>query len=126
MRTVAALREAGLAIALDDFGTGYSSFAHLKRLPIDVVKIDRTFTAGVPDDPHDAAIVEAVIGIATRYGFSTIAEGVETMEQASYLLAAGCSHAQGFAYAPPLTETAFSAYLRDARNSVRDGAYMRA
>ena len=95
MRTVAALREAGLAIALDDFGTGYSSLAHLKRLPIDVVKIDRTFTAGVPDDPHDAAIVEAVLGIATRYGFATIAEGVETPRQAAYLLAAGCFHAQG-------------------------------
>jgi diguanylate cyclase (GGDEF)-like protein len=112
MRTVAALREAGLAIALDDFGTGYSSFAHLKRLPIDVVKIDRTFTAGVPDDPHDAAIVEAVIGIATRYGFTTIAEGVETMRQASYLRSAGCFYAQGFAYAPPLTEEAFAAHLR--------------
>ena len=60
MRTVADLREAGLLIALDDFGTGYSSLAHLKRLPIDVVKIDGAFTAGVPNDPHDAAIVEAV------------------------------------------------------------------
>jgi diguanylate cyclase (GGDEF)-like protein len=120
-RTVAALREAGLAIALDDFGTGYSSFAHLKRLPIDVVKIDRTFTAGVPDDPHDAAIVEAVIGIATRYGFTTIAEGVETMRQASYLRSAGCFHAQGFAYAPPLTEEAFTAHLR-ARETPRAAA----
>ncbi|HEX3462565.1 MAG TPA: EAL domain-containing protein [Candidatus Elarobacter sp.] len=126
MRTVAALREAGLAIALDDFGTGYSSFAHLKRLPIDVVKIDRTFTAGVPDDPHDAAIVEAVIGIATRYGFTTIAEGVETMGQAAYLLGAGCLHAQGYHYAQPMTAAAFSAYLRNARNSVRGAAYMRA
>ena len=126
MRTVAELREAGLAIALDDFGTGYSSFAHLKRLPVDVLKIDRTFTAGLPDDPHDAAIVEAVIGIATRYGFATIAEGVESMGQASYLLAAGCAHAQGFAYAPPLAEEAFASYLRDARNSGLDGAYMRA
>jgi diguanylate cyclase (GGDEF)-like protein len=126
MRAVAALREAGLAIALDDFGTGYSSFAHLKRLPIDVVKIDGTFTAGVPDDPHDAAIVEAVIGIATRYGFETIAEGVETMEQASYLLAAGCLQAQGFAYAPALAEDEFAAYLHGTRNTVSTGAYIRA
>jgi diguanylate cyclase (GGDEF)-like protein len=124
MRSVAALREAGLAIALDDFGTGYSSFAHLKRLPIDVLKIDRTFTAGVPDDPHDAAIVEAVVGIARRYGFTTIAEGVETAEQAAYLLAAGCYHAQGFAYAPPLSESEFAAYVRGARNSPAAEAYI--
>jgi diguanylate cyclase (GGDEF)-like protein len=111
MRTVAGLREAGLAIALDDFGTGYSSLAHLKRLPLDVVKIDGSFTAGVPDDPHDVAIVEAVVGIATRYGFATIAEGVETQQQAAYLLSAGCFLAQGFAYAPALPEAAFTAML---------------
>jgi diguanylate cyclase (GGDEF)-like protein len=126
MRAIAALREAGLAIALDDFGTGYSSLAHLKRLPIDVVKIDGAFTAGVPDDPHDAAIVEAVLGIASRYGFTTIAEGVETARQASYLLSAGCFHAQGFAYAPPLSETEFAEYVCAARNSRADAAYMRA
>jgi diguanylate cyclase (GGDEF)-like protein len=126
MRAVAGLREAGLAIALDDFGTGYSSLAHLKRLPIDVVKIDRTFTAGVPDDPHDAAIVEAVLGIAKRYGFATIAEGVETMRQASYLLAAGCPQAQGFAYAPAMSADAFGAWLRGARNSTPAAPYIRA
>jgi diguanylate cyclase (GGDEF)-like protein len=111
MRTIAALRDAGLAIALDDFGTGYSSLTHLKRLPLDVVKIDGSFTAGVPHDPHDVAIVEAVIGLATRFGFATIAEGVETARQASYLLSAGCFHAQGFAYARPLAEADFTALL---------------
>jgi diguanylate cyclase (GGDEF)-like protein len=126
MRTVADLREAGLLIALDDFGTGYSSLAHLKRLPIDVLKIDGTFTAGVPNDPHDAAIVEAVVGIATRYGFETIAEGVETMQQASYLLSIGCGLAQGFAYAPPMAAADFDAWLRAARNTPRAGAYIRA
>ncbi|HEY0394694.1 MAG TPA: bifunctional diguanylate cyclase/phosphodiesterase [Candidatus Elarobacter sp.] len=126
MRTVAALREAGLQIALDDFGTGYSSFAHLKRLPIDVVKIDRAFTSGVPDDPHDAAIVEAVVGLATRYGFATVAEGVETARQAAYVRRAGCTYAQGFVYAPPLDEAAFATYLREARNTPREHAYMRA
>ncbi|MBV8370557.1 MAG: EAL domain-containing protein [Candidatus Eremiobacteraeota bacterium] len=126
MRTVADLREAGLLIALDDFGTGYSSLAHLKRLPIDVVKIDGTFTAGVPNDPHDAAIVEAVVGIATRYGFETVAEGVETMEQAAYLRSVGCDLAQGFAYAPPMAAADFEAWLRAARNTPRAGAYIRA
>jgi diguanylate cyclase (GGDEF)-like protein len=123
-RTVAALREAGLQIALDDFGTGYSSLAHLKRLPIDVVKIDGTFTAGVPGDPHDAAIVEAVVGIATRYGFATVAEGVETAQQAEYLRAAGCTYGQGFVYAAPMDEASFGAYLRGARNSSLQPAYM--
>jgi diguanylate cyclase (GGDEF)-like protein len=112
LRTVGALRDAGLAIALDDFGTGYSSLEHLKRLPLDLVKIDRAFTAGVPDDPHDAAIVEAVIGIATRYGFATLAEGVETQRQADYLASAGCRYAQGFVYAQPVAADVFFAALR--------------
>jgi diguanylate cyclase (GGDEF)-like protein len=111
LRTVGALREAGLAIALDDFGTGFSSLEHLKRLPLDLVKIDRAFTAGVPGDPHDAAIVEAVIGIATRYGFATLAEGVETQGQAEYLASAGCRYAQGYLYAPPLAAEVFTARL---------------
>jgi diguanylate cyclase (GGDEF)-like protein len=126
MRAIAGMRDAGLAIALDDFGTGYSSLAHLKRLPIDVVKIDRTFTAGVPDDPHDAAIVEAVVGIATRYGYATIAEGVETNEQASYLRSVGCGFAQGFVYAAPMPAADFDAWLSAARNTRRAGAYIRA
>jgi diguanylate cyclase (GGDEF)-like protein len=115
-RNLAVLRQAGMKIALDDFGTGYSSLAQLKRLPIDVVKIDRSFTAGVPDDPHDAAIVEAVLGLARRYGFNTIAEGVETQRQASYLDQAGCAIAQGYLYSPPLPEEAFTAYMSAARN----------
>ncbi|HEY0614310.1 MAG TPA: EAL domain-containing protein [Candidatus Elarobacter sp.] len=126
MRTVAAMREAGVAVALDDFGTGYSSLAHLKRLPIDVLKIDRLFTAGIPDDAHDAAIVAAVVGIASRFGFTTIAEGVETPRQASALLAAGCTQAQGFGYGAPMGEAEFNAYLQRARNSRRGAAYMRA
>ncbi|HZW53874.1 MAG TPA: bifunctional diguanylate cyclase/phosphodiesterase, partial [Candidatus Elarobacter sp.] len=125
-RAIGALREAGLSIALDDFGTGYSSFAHLKRLPIDVIKIDRTFTAGLPDDRHDAAIVEAVIGIASRYGFTTVAEGVETPAQAAHLLRAGCTYAQGFLYAAPLAEAEFATYLREARNSPPRAAYIQA
>jgi diguanylate cyclase (GGDEF)-like protein len=101
-RAVALLRSAGFAIALDDFGTGYSSLAHLRRLPIDVVKIDRSFVSGLPDDPHDVAIVEAVLSIAERFGFKTVAEGVETAAQAALLATRGCSFAQGYAYAKPM------------------------
>ncbi len=121
-RNLTMLRDAGMRIALDDFGTGYSSLSHLKRLPIDVVKIDRSFTAGVPDDPHDVAIVEAVLGLARRYGFGTVAEGVEFERQAAYLAEAGCAIAQGFLYAPPLPEHAFAAYLRASRNRLTNAS----
>ncbi len=125
-RNLAVLRDAGMCVALDDFGTGYSSLAQLKRLPIDVVKIDRSFTAGVPDDPHDVAIVEAVLGLARRYGFNTIAEGVESARQAAYLNEAGCPIAQGFLYAPPLPKADFDEFLRRSRNRVADAPYNRA
>ena len=113
----AMLREAGFAIALDDFGTGYSSLSHLRRLPIDVVKIDRSFVAGIPHDQHDVAIVEAVTSIASRYGFATVAEGVETSEHAAFLSAHGCTHGQGYLYAPPMPADAFDRYLRERRQA---------
>ena len=121
-RNLGVLRDAGMRIALDDFGTGYSSLAQLKRLPIDVVKIDRSFTAGVPDDQHDVAIVEAVLGLARRYGFDTIAEGVENERQATYLDEIGCSIAQGYLYAPPLPEKSFTSYLRASRNRLTNAS----
>ena len=112
-RVIAALRDAGLRVALDDFGTGYSSLAHLKRLPIDVVKIDRAFIDGIPGDPHDTAIVEAVVSIAQRYGFETVAEGVERADQGTLLTAIGCTHAQGYAYARPMPAADFTAWLAE-------------
>ncbi|HTW85984.1 MAG TPA: EAL domain-containing protein [Candidatus Sulfotelmatobacter sp.] len=115
-----ALRKAGLGIALDDFGTGYSSLSHLRRLQLDLVKIDRSFIAGVPSDTHDIAIVEAVISIAERYGFHTVAEGVETFPQIAFLAAQGCTYGQGFIYARPMSETAFETWLGD--RLVRPGA----
>lgn len=114
-RAIAALRAAGLRIALDDFGTGYSSLAHLKRLPIDVVKIDHVFIAGIPGDAQDLAIVEAVISIGASYGFTTLAEGVEKRSQVAFLARAGCALAQGYAYAHPMPADAFDRWLRDRR-----------
>jgi diguanylate cyclase (GGDEF)-like protein len=116
-KSIALLRDAGLAIALDDFGTGYSSLARLRALPIHVVKIDRTFIGGTPHDAQDVAIVEAVVSIAKRYGFETVAEGVETMEQVAFLSAAGCTHGQGFVYARPMPVDAFDRWL-----AVRSGS----
>jgi len=119
-KTLSAMREAGLRIALDDFGTGYSSLAQLKRLPVDVVKVDRAFIAGVPDDVHDVAIVEAVLGLASCYGFETIAEGVESDTQIAWLTYVGCTYAQGFAYARPMPASVTDAWLaqRTTRTTV--------
>jgi diguanylate cyclase (GGDEF)-like protein len=106
-----ALHGAGVRVALDDFGTGYSSLAHLKRLPIDVVKIDRAFITGLPADRFDAAIVNAVITICSNFGFETLAEGIEYEHQAEFLLAAGCSLGQGFLYARPMPASQFEALI---------------
>jgi diguanylate cyclase (GGDEF)-like protein len=126
LRNVDRLRAAGFAIALDDFGTGYSSLAHLKRLPVDVVKIDQAFTSGVPGDPHDEAIVGAVLEIAHRFGFEAIAEGVETAKQIAWLAAAGCRFGQGYAFASPMPAEAFDLWLSERRNTGSGRAYMRA
>jgi diguanylate cyclase len=110
-----ALHEAGLFIALDDFGTGYTSLQHLKRLPIDVLKIDRAFVNGLPHNKQDGAIVEALLSIARAFAFATLAEGVETEEQAAALRAAGCELGQGFLYARPMPIEDFSKLLGPAR-----------
>jgi diguanylate cyclase (GGDEF)-like protein len=107
-----ALRSAGIQVALDDFGTGYSSLAHLKRLPIDVVKIDRAFITGLPADRFDVAIVDAVLSIARSFGFETLAEGIELDAQAAFLQSAGCALGQGFLFARPLPADEFDALLK--------------
>jgi EAL domain-containing protein (putative c-di-GMP-specific phosphodiesterase class I) len=109
MKVMKALRKLGVRIALDDFGTGYSSLAHLKRLPLDVVKIDRAFVDGLPKDRHDAAVVNAVLSLAKSYGLETVAEGIETPEQAGFLRAAGCRIGQGFLYGKGLPFHEFEA-----------------
>jgi EAL domain-containing protein (putative c-di-GMP-specific phosphodiesterase class I) len=100
-RALHALRALGLRVALDDFGLGYSSLGHLKALPVDVVKVDRSFIAGVCDSQQDQAVVEAVLAIAKRTGVSVVAEGVETEEQDRLLRGLGCEVVQGFLYGRP-------------------------
>src|SRR5207237_3872014 len=90
-------------LALDDFGTGYSSLRALQRFPVDVIKIDRSFVAGIERDPQQAAIVSAIIGLAHALGLQTVAEGIETLGQVDRLRALGCDHLQGFYFAEPLT-----------------------
>ncbi|HEY6779828.1 MAG TPA: EAL domain-containing protein, partial [Thermoleophilaceae bacterium] len=86
----------------DDFGTGFSSLAQFKQLPIEVVKIDRAFVAGLGADPGDSAIVASIMSLAHAMGLHVVAEGVETEQQARELRALGCPVAQGFLFAPAL------------------------
>lgn len=100
-RALSGLRDTGVEIAIDDFGTGYSSLSYLKRLPVDVVKIDRAFVSGLGVDPADRALVEAVVNAAHALGLRVIAEGVETGRQLDELRSLGCDAAQGFLLARP-------------------------
>lgn len=104
------LRDHGVRVAIDDFGTGYSSLSYLKQLPIDNLKIDRSFVRDVPDDGNDCAIVHAIVGMAHALGLATIAEGIETPDQEEFLTDIGCHRVQGFLYARPLPEAEFFDY----------------
>jgi diguanylate cyclase (GGDEF)-like protein/PAS domain S-box-containing protein len=106
------LKSIGVKLAVDDFGIGYSSLANLRELlPVDALKIDRSFVSGVGANADDHAIVESVIGLARSLGLDAVAEGVETSDQASLLADLACSHAQGFHFARPLTPVAASELL---------------
>ncbi len=106
-----ALRALGVRIAIDDFGTGYSSLGILHRLPVDILKIDRSFVAGVDGTPRDRSLVEAILTLADALGTTTVAEGVERETQAEALRALGCRRAQGFHFARPLAHDDAIAYL---------------
>jgi EAL domain-containing protein (putative c-di-GMP-specific phosphodiesterase class I) len=96
------LRSHGIRIAIDDFGTGYSSLHYLTRLPVDILKIDRSFVAELNGTPEGSAITEAVIRLSQVLHLGTVAEGIETTAQAEELLALGCDTGQGYLYAKPM------------------------
>ncbi len=101
-RALAGLKALGVTLAIDDFGTGYSSLSYLKRFPVDAVKVDRVFVDGLGTDPHDTALVAAIVAMAGALELDVTAEGVETVEQLTELKALGVRRAQGYLLARPM------------------------
>lgn len=115
---LSALRQLGVGISLDDFGTGYSSLAYLKRMPVDQVKIDRSFVRDIVTDPHDRVIVATIVQLASTMGFSVVAEGVETVAQREQLQALGCMQYQGYLFAQPMPLDDVLPYCQHHHSSV--------
>ena len=112
IETLQKIKDLGISIAIDDFGTGYSSLAYLKKLPIDKLKIDRSFIIDIPDNKEDAAITNAMIAIAKSLDLMVIAEGVETERQKTYLVECGCKYIQGYYYYKPMPSKKIEKLLR--------------
>jgi diguanylate cyclase (GGDEF)-like protein/PAS domain S-box-containing protein len=112
MDTLQGLKDIGVRLALDDFGTGYSSLAHLHRLPLDVIKIDRSFTAALGDDHQGASIAGAIVSLGQALGLVTVAEGIEDIAQQRALARMGCTFAQGYLFARPQPPECFDDALR--------------
>src|SRR6185369_2390650 len=105
------LKEHGIGISVDDFGTGYSSLSYLKHLPIDTIKVDRSFVRDIVNDPDDAAIVDAIVAMARSLKLNVIAEGVETYQQLEFLRQRNCQQVQGNFFARPLDPGQFEAFM---------------
>jgi len=118
IETLGQLKALGVQLAIDDFGTGYSSLSYLKRFPVDVLKVDRSFVDGLATSQQDAAIVQGIIALAQSLGLTVTGEGIETEEQAAYLTRLGCDLAQGYYFSRPLLVAQFEALLTGPGGSV--------
>ncbi len=120
IRALSRLRELGVRLVLDDFGTGYSSLAYLKHLPLDTLKIDRSFVSGI-DDAVDRSIVDVVISLAHGLGIGVVAEGIESQCQADLLVELGCDLGQGYLFSRPVPGEETAGLLAAATASAARG-----
>jgi len=120
IRKMEALKRLGVRFSIDDFGTGYSSLAYLKRLPMDEIKIDRSFVRDITTDPSDANLVEIIITMAERLGLAVVAEGVETEEQLDFLRDKGCRLFQGYYFSRPQTLEDFTELISKSITNTKD------
>ncbi len=120
MAALTELHDVGVQLAVDDFGTGYSSLSYLKRFPLDVLKVDRSFVDGLPDEAHDVAITTAILDLARSLDLSVTAEGVETIEQRDALIDMGCRHAQGYLFGRPMPAEELIAHIAEAGRAASD------
>jgi EAL domain-containing protein (putative c-di-GMP-specific phosphodiesterase class I) len=109
---LAALRALGVRLAVDDFGTGYSALGYLKRFPVDILKIDKSFVDGVAVNPEDAALAQTIVQLGQTLHLQTLAEGIESVDQSAQLSALGCTYGQGYLFARPTAPEDVEALLR--------------
>jgi len=112
VKLLRAIKSRGIGLAIDDFGTGYSSMSLMKRFPVDTIKIDRSFVRELPQDCEDKAIAQAIINLGKALGLTVVAEGVETVEQETFLRQQGCDEMQGYLFSRPVTPAQIPDLLR--------------
>jgi EAL domain-containing protein (putative c-di-GMP-specific phosphodiesterase class I) len=117
MRTLKAIRELGVHFAIDDFGTGYSSLAHLKRMPVNSIKIDKSFILNMESDNDSAVIVRAIVELGHNLGLKVVAEGVETLAAKKMLMEFDCDEAQGYYFSRPVTADDISCLMRTMQST---------
>ncbi len=120
-RRLTAIRELGVRIAIDDFGTGYSSLAHLQQLPVDALKIDRSFIARITENSESETFIHTLVQLGKALSIETLAEGIEQQQELSMLREEQCDSGQGFLFARPLDVAAAETFLQTRSNSAAPG-----